>query len=187
MKNLVVTAVAALLLPLTPLGTSQDKWERAEREIKRLPPSAFTELPAAVLKQLEAQGCIVPQGFDRPAPHNVIRGQFARKGQSDRAVLCSKKGSSTILVFWGKPTKCRSELALTEDRNFLQEIGNGRIGYSRMIASAGADYILEHHKRYGGPKPPPLDHQGIEDAFLGKASVVHYCYRGKWLRLTGAD
>ncbi len=186
-KNLVVTAVAAFLLPLTPLGPSQDKWEQAEREIKRLPPSAFSKLPVAVVKQLEAHGCAIPQVFDKPEPHNVIRGQFARKSQIDWAVLCSKKGSSTILVFWGKPTKCGTELALTEERNFLQEIENGRIGYSRMIAPAGAHYILEHYKRYGGAKPPPLDHDGIEDAFLGKASVVHYCYSGKWLRLSDTD
>jgi hypothetical protein len=38
-----------------------------------------------------------------------------------------------------------------------------------------------------GPKPPPIDHLGIDDAFLEKASVVHYYYQGKWLQLTGAD
>ena len=39
----------------------------------------------------------------------------------------------------------------------------------------------------GGPKPPPIDHQGINDAFLEKASSVHYFHEGKWLRLTDAD
>jgi len=36
-------------------------------------------------------------------------------------------------------------------------------------------------------KPPPIDHQGISDAMVGKASEVLYFYRGKWLRLSGDD
>jgi hypothetical protein len=40
---------------------------------------------------------------------------------------------------------------------------------------------------YGGPKPPPLDHEGISDIFIGKASVVWYWYRDRWLKLQGAD
>jgi hypothetical protein len=50
-----------------------------------------------------------------------------------------------------------------------------------------ARFISQHHKRYGGPEPPPLDHEGINDAFVEKASGVWYWYRGKWLRLSGAD
>jgi hypothetical protein len=46
---------------------------------------------------------------------------------------------------------------------------------------------MRHYLGYGGPKPPPMNHQGIDDAFLEKASVTYYYYRGKWLQLTGAD
>jgi hypothetical protein len=46
---------------------------------------------------------------------------------------------------------------------------------------------MRHYDAYGSVKPPPIDHQGIDDAFAGKASVVLYFYRGKWLELTGAD
>ncbi len=186
-KNSAVTVVVVLLLSLAPLGDSQDKWEQAEREIKRLPPSAFTKLPVAVVKQLEAHGCAIPQVLDKPEPHNVIRGRFARKSQIDWAVLCSKKGNSSILVFPAKPNKCLTELATADDRSFLQKIGQGQIGYSRMITAVGWDYILEHYKRYGGPIPPPLDHEGINDAFVGKASVVRYCWKARWFTLTGAD
>ena len=35
-------------------------------------------------------------------------------------------------------------------------------------------------------KSLPMDHQGIDDAIVGKASVVVYLYRGKWLHLSGA-
>ncbi len=47
--------------------------------------------------------------------------------------------------------------------------------------------IIGYQTEYGGPKPPPIDHQGIEDSTLGKVSVIKYYYRGTWLTLTGAD
>jgi hypothetical protein len=37
------------------------------------------------------------------------------------------------------------------------------------------------------PKPPRIDHQGINDMFYGKASVVYYDFGGKWLGLSGTD
>jgi hypothetical protein len=37
---------------------------------------------------------------DLKKPKNVIKGEFARPGQTDWAVLCSVKGVPTILVFW---------------------------------------------------------------------------------------
>lgn len=74
------------------------------------------------------------------------------------------------------------------DRRRLQVIdGHGTIGYSRLFSPAGNADILEHDKAYGGPEPPPLDHNGIDDAFAGKASVVQFWYNGQWLTLTRAD
>ena len=43
---------------------------------------------------------------------------------------------------------------------------------------------MRHYDAYGGPKPPPIDHQGIDDAFVEKASVVHYFHRGKVVQVT---
>jgi hypothetical protein len=120
-------------------------------------------------------------------PNNVVRGQFARPGQLDWAVLCSIKGVSTILVFWNGSEKDPAAIALMEDRNFLQGVTATEIGYSRGIGIADRDFIMRHYSAYGGPKPPPIDHQGIDDAFLEKASVTWYFHNGKWLQLTGSD
>ena len=166
---------------------SREGWEKAEREIKRLPPSAFRELPPGIREQLEARGCTIPQTAEIEKPHSVIHGEFAKKGQTDWAGLCSRDGKSSILVFWGGPAKCPSELARGDDRHSLQTWSGSRIAYSRAIQVAGKKYILDHYNWYGGPKPPPLDHQGIDDAFIGKASVVRYCHQGRWLELQGAD
>lgn len=161
--------------------------QKAEREIRLLPPSAFPELPVEVIEQLQHGGCTVPQASGIPERHNVIKGQFARRGQTNWAVLCSKEGKSCILIFSEKPNGCPNELACEEDESFIQMIGDGRMGYSRKINAVSSNYILEHYKRYAGPVPPRLDHQGIDDGVAGKSSHIHYCYQGKWLKLTGAD
>ncbi|MCZ6760793.1 MAG: hypothetical protein O7D29_10570, partial [Gemmatimonadetes bacterium] len=79
------------------------------------------------------------------------------------------------------------ELASRPDRGYLQSIGNGQIGFSRQLSTDGRELMLAHYRAYGGPKPPPIDHQGIDDSFLEKASIVLYFHEGKWLQLTGAD
>lgn len=167
---------------------AQDKWRVADSATARIPPAAFTQLPRNVRRSLQARGCTIPQTFAETKPHNVISGQFAKKGQTDWAVLCSRNKVSSILVFWNGSTKLVSEIAKGEDRNFLQVVrGNGEIGFSRSIIAVGRDYILARYKAYGGRKPPRIDHQGIDDGYLEKASYVLYYHRGKWLELQGAD
>ena len=80
-----------------------------------------------------------------------------------------------------------AEIARSSDRTYLQNAGGGRIGYSRLLAVADADLIRERHAILGGPQPPPLDHEGIDDIFVEKASRVWYWYEGQWLELTGSD
>jgi hypothetical protein len=88
---------------------------------------------------------------------------------------------------WGGPSQCPSPIAWAKHRSSLQGIGEGRIGYSRAINAASMAYILEHAEAYGGPPPPARDHSGIDDAFIGKASVVRFCSNGEWFILQGAD
>jgi hypothetical protein len=66
-------------------------------------------------------------------------------------------------------------------------VGDDRIGYSRSISVVGQQYILDHYREYGGPKPPPIRHDAIDDAFSGKASVVYYFDSIRWHTLKGAD
>jgi hypothetical protein len=161
--------------------------DKAANEIRRLPPSAFTILPRAIIEDLNRRQCTIPQIDGDAEPHNVIKGSFTGKGQTDWAALCSRGGESSILVFKGGSTRDISQLANEPDKGSLQVITDGRIGYSRMISPADGANILRHYEAYGGPKPPPIDHQGIEDIFVEKASVILYFYQGSWLRLTGAD
>ena len=162
-------------------------WQQADAATARLKPAAFADLSAQIRQALERRGCTVPQSYGRPTPHNVIRGHFTSAAQMDVAALCSKARVSSILVFRGGSSTDVAELAPSPDAGFLQGLGPGVIGYSRSLAAVDPKYIQDHYVRYGGPKPPPLDHDGIDDGFDGKASVVWYWYGGRWLQLQGAD
>jgi hypothetical protein len=169
-------------------NADQDRWREADSATIRLSPAAYPRLPRRVRRDLRSRGCTIPQTFADTRPHNVISGEFARRGQTDWAVLCSRNGVSSILVFWGGSAKSVGEIARGADRNFLQVVGrNGEIGFSRSITTVGRGYILNHYRVYGGPKPPRIDHQGIDDGYLEKASYVLYYHRGKWLELQGTD
>jgi hypothetical protein len=164
-----------------------NEWDKANREVVRLAPSTFKQLPRELIQELERRRCTVPQVWGSRQPSNVIRGEFLKKGQSDWAVLCSVNMKSSILVFAGGSPGNPMDIAGSEDLNVLQGVGEGQIGYSRQILPVGEKYILDHYHAYGGPKPPPIDHLGINDVFVEKGSVVLYFYQGKWLQLTGAD
>lgn len=187
-------AIAFLFAPIMttaslaqPPDDLQRQFEEAERKIVRLPPTAFPELPHRVVQELQRRGCTIPQTPYSKGPHNIIKGQFSKPGQTDWAVLCSVKGVSAILVFWNGSAKNPAELAPMEDRIFLQGISAEQSTFSRGIGAAGKDFIVRHYDAYGGPKPPLIDHLGIEDSFIEKASEVWYFFGGKWLKLTGAD
>jgi hypothetical protein len=167
-------------------------WDGADRETLRLPPSAFPELPEAVAEELRRRGCRIPQVEPSDwlgGPHNVISGQFKQPGQTDWAVLCSIERLCSLLVFWNGSAENIEDLSGGghPDRGCLQGIGGDRIGFSCLIGPVGESYILEHRERYGGPEPPPIDHEGINNAFVGKSSVVRYWHEGEWLKLQGAD
>jgi hypothetical protein len=162
-----------------------------QETFKRLQPSAFPNLPATFRKRLEARGCTVPQqnyeGNQKLS--NVIHGEFSKKGQQDWAVLCSKDGNSSIVLSWGQPTSCPSELASQSD--LVYELLDGT--YIREIAPITRNDIIGISVVGGGdgvhvpPNYPVLDHAGIDDAFLGKASEIHFCSEGKWITLQGAE
>lgn len=164
-----------------------ETWKQADADTRRLPPSGFPELSAPLRTELDRRGCTIPQVYTGGPPHNVVRGRFGAVTTLDVAVLCSRERTSTIIVFWNGDPDSASEIAAFPDATFLQVAAPGQIGFSRLIATASPESIREQHRRYGGVTPPPLVHDGINDLFVDKASVVWYWHEGTWLRLTGAD
>ncbi len=188
MLKILVAIILSAPFIISASGEQLDKWEVADRETVRLPPSDFSNLPKSVGTDLDARGCTIPQVYCRNCqPHNVISGHFKHSGQVDWAVLCSIDRQSTLLVYWGGSAESVSELSTTADKHWLQGIGGDNIGFSHGISTVDAKYITDHAHWYGGELPPHLDHEGIDEWFAEKASSVHYWYEGEWLELRGAD
>jgi hypothetical protein len=158
--------------------------------IRKLQPADVAELPTELVNKLSARGCMIPQfgqigrsgeTASDPAttggPTNVIHGEFARHGQEDWAVLCSKGGSSTILIFWGKTTACPGSLARLDDGHYLKRGKDKKVRYSRSIRTLGENDLGD---RAGIAGLKPMSHQGIDDRFVGKSSALFYCSEGKW-------
>lgn len=91
----------------------------------------------------------------------------------------------TRILGWEYET--RVKIAKSPDKNCLQIIGDKKIGYSRHISAVGGISIIDLYQAYDGSKLPLFDHEGIDDAFLEKGSIVHYWHDGNWLELTEPD
>jgi hypothetical protein len=183
---LILSVASAFLFPHSKIN--QRKKEVDLSRLERLSPAAFPQLPKNLVRRLQARRCTIPQADLEPKPNNVIPGQFIRKGQADWAVLCSRGGRSSILVFWGDSKKSPVALAkASDDAYWLGNAGEG-FHYYRHLMTADKKYILIHYREYGREQPiPPINHDGIDDGFLEKGSEVYYYYRGKWWTLPGAD
>jgi hypothetical protein len=164
------------------------EWSRADAETVRLAPSRFPDLPAAIRRDLERRQCTVPQPYSAAAgqPKNVIHGRFTSSTAIDWAVLCSRQRRSSILIFRGGDTVRIDGLASEADAEKLQVTGPGKIGYSRGIVVASPANIRAHN-RTATESLPPLDHDGVDDAFLGKASVIWFWSGDRWRQLMGSD
>ena len=155
--------------------------------IVRLAPDRFLELSPEIRQYLDQRNCTIPQSWFNKRPHNVVRGRFTVANDTDIAVLCSTGQASKILVFRSGDATQVAELALQPDDGYLQRVDGRAVGFSRALGVATPAYIREHFAAYGGRELPPLDHDGINDIFVEKASIVWYWLNGRWLQLQGAN
>jgi hypothetical protein len=157
---------------------------RKDNAIRKLQPADVAGLPPEFVDKLNTRGCAIPQfgetgsaGATAGESSNVIHGAFARRGQEDWAVLCSKGGSSTIVIYWGKTTACPASLARLDDAHYLKRGKDKKVRYSRSIRALGESDLGD---RAGTAGLKPFSHQGIDDRFVGKSSAFFYCSEGKW-------
>jgi hypothetical protein len=179
MRNLLV-----LLSLFCPVGAHAADSNKAMRQLRV---ENYPELPSSVAAVLQSRHCTIPQPNQDGPGSNVIQGKFFGKGQKGWAVLCSSGGKSSILVFRNNNDSSPDEIAESPDNQFLIDTWQGGTAYSREISAADQKFIRRHYRAYGGPKPPPIDHNGIDDAFLEKASITWYWHNAKWVQLQGAD
>ena len=170
---------------LAPPG-AVDPWVEAEKKIVRLRPSAFPDVPRVVRDDLERRGCRIPQTPSGGRWQNLVPGRFTGPRAMDWAALCSRAGSSSILVYPNGTAQGVLELSREQDRGYLQQ-GADAIVYSRQISPATPAYIRVKNHPSLVPGLPRFDHDGITDAFVERASTVWFRSAGRWLKLLGAD
>ena len=163
-----------------------DPWIEAERNVVRLKPSAFPDVPRTVRDDLEQRGCRIPQTPNGGRWQNIVTGRFTAARAIDWAALCSRDGVSRIVVYPNGLVRGVLELAREGDRAYLQQDADA-IVFSRQISAATPAYIRVKNHPTLVPGLPRFDHDGINDALVGKASTVWFRSAGRWLKLLGAD
>ena len=178
--------IVLVLLLLTAVASANDA--ASVNAVSRLSPSEFISIPAHVRKALIELGCTIPQvSYFSKGKSNVVTGSFAKQGQIDYAVLCSRNGVSHIQIVWGGRARCESELQMKEDSIFFQQVDSEKMEYSRVLGVTPQRAIVKLSPEDEGIKLSAPYHEAIQDAFAEKASTIFYCDKGKWHALEGAD
>lgn len=147
--------------------------------IRRLPVSSFPQLPAWIQTELNQRGCLIPQTYQAYGPENVVHGSLERSGSSDWAVLCSARGTVSLLVFFGdsaQPTVLDS--ALETER--LEISGpSGVLGFDWGIDPATPAQVQQAEADIT-PRPPLLDHDALAVTTINRNTVYHYYAKNAW-------
>src|SRR5258708_29768383 len=152
-----VRCIEVFCLGVLSICASSSSVAQTRAIIYRLPES-FSELPPIVARSLAKEGCRIPQATDdgKIVATNVVSGEFAKKGQTDWAILCSKAGRSYIRVFWGGTAQCPSRILKGRDIS-AKDIAQG-FEFDRALGTADKNFIIERFEAFGGPKPPTITH-----------------------------
>jgi hypothetical protein len=178
-------APAPAVLPVptgTPTESPEVRRKAAEAAILRLPASSVARLPAPIREYMDVRRLRIPQGFT----DNVISGEFARRGQTDWAVLASREHVSSILVFWQGRTDIEPDTLLTDPDFRAAGYYRGHPAYFRTLRTETRAAIM---KWYGFDLPgknmfplPAVEHEGIVQSY-GYNVVLLYRDRGEWLQI----
>ncbi|HEY1768116.1 MAG TPA: hypothetical protein VGG26_10685 [Terracidiphilus sp.] len=152
--------------------------------IRHLPVSSFPQLPGAVGNLLKERGCLIPQTYEAHQPENVVEASLERAGSKDWAVLCSEKGTVSLLVFFGDSATASLSnprvLATAPEMTRLQAHGaDGVLGFDWGIDSASPEQV---HEAQMGMRYPPrrLDHDALADSVIDGATVYHFYTGNAW-------
>jgi hypothetical protein len=152
--------------------------------IRRLPVSAFPDLPRSVAEELSRRSCLIPQTYEAHQPENVIHGSFERAGSTDWAVLCSAHGTVSLLVFFsGAPGSPVTLASASETSRLSLRPGWNELGFDWGIDTASPERVREAQSGLL-PRPPLLDHDAIADSAIEQRTVYRYFAKGSWTLLS---
>ena len=154
---------------------------------KRVAPEAYKSAPQAIRAALERRHCELPetQHWDNTTL-NIVSGHFAGPGAKDWAAICIlPDGTTRALIFWSKPVQAPCPAEIHHGWALESKFKSGEAG-SLYLLRQSPKQILIYRKFFGDPSSNPVTHDGVE---VGgeQASLIYYCYGGKWLELQGAD
>ena len=148
--------------------------------IHHLPVSSFPQLPVSIQDRLTHRGCLIPQTYEAHQPENVVHASLEYHGSSDWAVLCSVDGTVSLLVFFSNSGGDPMVLASAPETERLQSHGSGNVlGFNWGIDPASPERV--HEAQTGLPRrPPPPDHDALEDSTIDHRAVFHLYAKGRW-------
>ncbi len=133
----------------------------------------------------------MPQPYAERARANVIRGAFTAANVSEWAIVCSVRDTSQILIYrlsTGGDAGVVDSLQHSADLSWVQGVGNGRWGFSRMLKTLPLTLIRRWRRDVDGHAiPQPIDHDAIEQLFLDKAGEAYYLAGGRVYRQITSD
>jgi hypothetical protein len=174
---------------LVKTGQIQVDGQATQYVIRHLPVSSFPQLPPPVSKALMERGCVIPQTFQAHKPENVVEASLERAGSTDWAVLCSAKGTVSLLVFFGsvqgdEGVAQAQVLASAVETERLQAHGGvgAVLGFNWGIDPATPEQV--HEAQAGMDKRPArIDHDALADTLVDRHTVYHFYTNGGWIAL----
>ena len=151
--------------------------------IRHLPISSFPDLPAELAVLLNRRGCLIPQTYEAHHPENVIHASLERPGSSDWAVLCSERGTVSLLVYFSSVPASLLVLAAAPETERLQaHDASGVLGFNWGIDPASPEQIrtaqigLLH-------RPALVDHNALADSLVDRRTIYHFYLKSAWIVL----
>ncbi len=155
--------------------------------IRHLPVSSFPSLPEELATLLNRRGCLIPQTYEAHHPENVIHASLERAGSSDWAVLCSQRGTVSLLVFFSSaPAELLVLSAAQETERLQAHDPSGVLGFNWGIDPASPEQVrqaqigLVYH-------PARLDHDALADSIIEHRTVYHFYSSSAWTVLEMPD
>jgi hypothetical protein len=151
--------------------------------IRHLPVSSFPHLPEELQELLNRRGCLIPQTYEAHQPENVVHASLERAGSSDWAVLCSSRGTVSLLVFFASSPDRLLVLAVFPEAERLQPHDrSGVLGFNWGIDPASPQQI---HQAQSGleHRPQVVDHDALADSVVDRRTVYRFYSKSVWTLL----
>ena len=148
--------------------------------VRHLPVSSFPGLPEDLAAQLNRRGCLIPQTYEAHRPENVVHASLERAGSSDWAVLCSERGTVSLLVYFSSaPAKLLVLAAAPETERLQSHDPSGVLGFNWGIDPASPEQV---HQAQSGleHRPALLDHDALADSLVDHKTVYHFYLKNAW-------